>query len=139
MKFSVKFFLTLAILLNGFGHLSVHAHEYFTGIFQGKNLEKFQNAEFDSLQNNHATIINYAPIHIQKLNNKTYTNDTENEENELTSSRKWLVANDYYTTVFCTQVPKYLNHDIKKCLPQSKLVLPLPSCKRYIMFRVFRI
>lgn len=138
MKFQIRFLLTLVILLSGFGQFSAHANNNIGNTQGEKNHQEFQVLNSDSVYNALTPIINYSLCHVEKLNDKFYTTDTENEENEL-SSKKWLVAKGHFSTAFYTHSLKFLNHDIKKCLPSGKFILPLYSCKRYIMFRVFRI
>lgn len=139
MKFQIRFLVALFIFLfSGYGQLSAHTQAESTGVIYStfSNLEKLQIGSFKVSQND---ISNYASCYIEKLNDKTYTTDSETEENELTSSKKWLELNNYFITVFSAQTSKHLCLNIKKSSHFSRLFSFLPPCKWYIMFRVIRI
>jgi hypothetical protein len=140
MKFSIKIFLTFFILLSGISHSHAHKHQCFIEVSQEENIGKFQIADFDSVWLDPTFFINDASYPVDVLNNKIYLPDTENEENELSSSKKWLeLSSSYPTTVFRIGAIKYLYHDTNERVLNKRHFCPLPSCKRYIMFRVFRI
>ncbi|GEM_PF-1016220 len=138
MKLRIRLFIALCfVLLIGSVGLSARtAHQQFLGYETSGNSEEFQNAGVYSALSD---ISNYTSCHVEKLNDKTYPTDNETEENELTSSKKWLELNNYFTTVLYTQVPARDYYTIKKRLQLCKPFLFLPSCKKFIIFRVIRI
>lgn len=138
MKFQFRFFIALCVFLfSGYGQLyAAHTHKESISITKTSNVERSQDTGLDIRMND---ITNYALCYIEKGNNKSYTINNENEENE-TSSRKWLELNNYFVAVLSANTPEYLYPNIKKCLPSCKHFSFLQSsCKKYIMFRVFRI
>lgn len=139
MKFKIHFLISLCIFLfNGYGQLFAHTHQESIAITYStlSKLDKLQVTSFAGTQND---ISKYASCYIEKLNDKTYTTDNETEENELTSSKKWLELNNYFITVFSVQTPQHFCPNIKKSSHLGRLFSFLPSCKWYIMFRVIRI
>lgn len=139
MKFQIRFLVALCIFLfSGYGQLSAHTHTESTRVIYStlSNLGKIPFTSFKGAQND---ISNYASCYIEKQNDKTYTTDNETEENELTSSKKWLELNNYFITVFSAQTSKHFCQNIKKSSHFCRLFSFLPPCKWYIMFRVIRI
>lgn len=137
MKFQIRFFIALCIFLfSGYGQLyAAHTHKESMTYSKVSNLDKSQDTGLDIRMD---IISNYASCYIEKGNNKSYTINNENEENE-TSSRKWLELNNYFVKVLSANTPEYFYTKIKKCLPVCKHFSFLYSCKRFIMFRVIRI
>lgn len=138
MKLRVKFLIALCFVLL-FGSVGLSArtvHQQFFGYATAKNIGKNKEAGVYRAQSD---ITNYTSCHVEKLNDKTYPNDSETEENELTSSKKWLELNNYFTAILFSQVPDRVYYSIKKRLPFSKPFLFQSSCKKFIVFRVIRI
>lgn len=137
MKFQIRFFIALCIsLFSGYGQLyAAHNHTESMSYSKTSNVEKSHDTGLDIRMDD---ITNYASCYIERGNNKSYTINNENEENE-TSSRKWLELNSYFVTVPSVNTPEHFYPEIKKCLPVCKHFSFVSSCKRYIMFRVIRI
>lgn len=136
MKLRIKFLIALCLVLL-FGSVGLSArtvHQQFFGYSTAENQN--QDAGVYRAQSD---ITNYTSCHVEKLNDKTYPNDSETEENELTSSKKWLELNNYFTAILFSQVPDQIYYSIKKRLPFCKPFLFQYSCKKFIVFRVIRI
>lgn len=138
MKLKIRLFIALCIVLlsSSVGLSARTVHQQFFGYSTAKNSEKIQEAGVYRAQSD---ITNYTSCHVEKLNDKTYSTDNETEENELTSSKKWLELNNYFATLLIAQTPDRVYYNVKKSLLFCKPFLFLPSCKKFIVFRVIRI
>ncbi|WP_286912712.1 hypothetical protein [Flavobacterium sp. UBA4197] len=143
MKLKVSIFTSLLIfLLSGYVQsFALAGQGEYINYTTVKNIEQFQAAGISGSQSD---VTNYALCYFEKLNNKTYShhdhNDNENEENELAASKKIIASGALFTTLLCIQVPEIGSRDINKRLSfLDKHFSFLPSCKKYIVFRVIRI
>lgn len=133
MKLASRFLIALCVFfLSGFGQLFANDHKSDTDNGNVTHLEEQHIVTFDLRSDN----VDYA---YNNKTGKTFTTDNETEENELTSSKKWLDLNNDLTSFLSTDKLKHFRPSIKKSLPLSKHLSLFPSCKWYIMFRVIRI
>lgn len=140
MKTLFKIIISLHILLLS-GHTQLRAYTYNDSNYASleKNIESHY-LNFTEMQDALGINIKTTIPGIQKVNDKIDSTDNEKEEDELTSSKKCLDLNNYFTAVFYTaQTPVYVHHYTEKSLPYCKHFSSFSSLKWYIIFRVIRL
>jgi hypothetical protein len=126
--------------LSGYGQLNAHAYQDCVCYTSIKSLENL-DAKFDTVQNDgvDAVIRSVFPLLTQNDKIDVTDNDNEDETNKISSFKKYLETNKYFTTLFNTQTPQYFCHCVKKRLSVFKNSFNFSSYRRYIIFRVIRI
>lgn len=138
MKLLFKFLIPLYILLLS-GHTQVLAHTHADAATTClENCETSTNlTSVGYLLSTDDSII-YPTPDIRKFY-KVVLNDNEIEEDETISLKKSIEINNYFASQFYTQIPGYISTYIKSSLPDCKHFLCIPSCGKYIIFRVIRL
>jgi hypothetical protein len=138
MKFLVRFFIALSVfMLTGFGQLHASAHKDSKGVLLEKS-ENLKEQYIDALLNGHPSIVK-SSHYFQPDNSSIRATDNEVEEDELSSAKKYLDANKYFSVSLFDQSLVNLSHSIKNNLFFNKHFFPLSSYRRFIVFRVIRI
>jgi hypothetical protein len=138
MKFLVRFFIALSFfMLTGFGQLHANAHKNAKSVLVEKT-ETLQKQHIDVLLNGQPSIVK-SSHYFQPDTYKIRANDTEGEEDELSSAKKYLEINKYFNVAFFDQLSVHFSHSIKKSLFINKHFFHFSSNRRFIIFRVIRI
>ncbi|KAF2520191.1 hypothetical protein E0W68_02915 [Flavobacterium salilacus subsp. salilacus] len=138
-KLLVRFFLLLTIFLLG-GKSALYANVY-TGYSNDHSVKKIESSEtVNPDYEGQDFIIKYVLSDIEQEDFEWLAiDDSETEEEKLTSFRKCLAINNYFTSSFCTQASQYFSYHIKKRLSLHKQFFYFISSSRYITFRVIRL
>jgi hypothetical protein len=140
MKFTVRFFtFLLIILLSGYGQALANSPKESAAHSQVENSEELKSINLSDLLIGHNVKVTPYGLDIRNINDKIYSPTNDNEENELTSSKKNISLGSYLTPYFHFQTLGHLNTSIKRRLLFSKHFYYTPSNRRFILFRVIRI
>ncbi|WP_159799417.1 hypothetical protein [Flavobacterium sp. MK4S-17] len=143
MKKLLKFFLPLYILLlSGLSTLHAHAIQDCITFCITQNAGSVKSNIPSHLQNTADAGLKSSGIISATLeqNSRLVLKHHEIEEFELTSSVKKLDLNSYYTSPFNNWLlPVHLCRYDKDCFNFAKQLITFPTCRRYVLFRVFRI
>ncbi|MFL9842878.1 hypothetical protein [Flavobacterium rhizosphaerae] len=130
----IRIYLTLCIFLLG-AYKQSHA-----STLQGRaSFNLTTNFGVAHLQQLDPSIVKPTPA-FEKDDKVDFTdNESENEEDDITSLKKSFEAANYFSSVFFSHSPNYFSHCIKSRLPFSKHFINFPPQRRFIIFRVIRI
>ena len=139
-KLNIKFLLTLyIILLSGIGQLYAGGSKNFTDL---SSVKADVNSAYSELNDESDCLDAFQypskvfPV-LEKQYLKVYISDNEvNEENPTSFSGKTGLAG--YSSVGYAMPAPYCRYT-KKCLTFNRHSFYLPTYRRYLMFRVFRI
>lgn len=104
-----------------------------------KVLEISDQANLKHLQNSLNSNFHLPESGSDRHYDKLHTTDIEQEENELTSSKKYLDFNTHFITQLNRNTFGYFHRHVEKNLPNSNYFNFYPVSRRYILFEVFRI
>ena len=139
-KLLFRFFISLYVLTTGYSQLHAATHEEVAYRTAQYEIEHHHTGLAELLCDN-GLHIKSASTNIEQQHDKINPNDSENEENELTSSKKSPEVSKYFLTAFSARAPGKQDYGYKLSLPLCKQAFYSTTYNSplYIVFRVFRI
>lgn len=139
-KLLFRFFISLYVLLTGYSQLHARTHEdvaYRTAQYE---IEHHHTGLAELLCDN-GLDIKSATATLEQHHDKINPNDSENEENEISTSKKSPSVSNYFLTAFSARAPgnQDCNHKISLPLCKHTFYSTSYNSPLYIVFRVFRI
>jgi hypothetical protein len=139
MKFSIKFFLSLYILLlGGYGQVYAKVYQDCVCYSSSKTIDWSEHASVDSDQNDQTLITKSGHCITENEEYKLRATDNENEDDDQLSVKKYFEACNYFPSDFYGQLPGYFFSYTIKRLPHCKHFSYFSS-DTYLKLRVLRI
>ena len=139
-KLFVKVFLPLLILLfSGYANVHASACGADTLFATIRAQEELQHKDFRVLKEAAEPSVVLPTISLLGQQNDNIISTDENEENEFSSSKKFVDIDTYFAVASSPQIPDYLHHYHKKRFEEFRRISHVTSRRWYLLFRVFRI
>ena len=139
MKFSIKIFLSLYILLlGGYGQIYAKAYNDCICYSSSKTINWSEQPTVDSEQNTQTLITKSGHCITENEESKLRATDNENEDDDQFSLKKYIETGNYFAVTFYGQLPGYFFNYTKQRLPYCRHFSYFSS-DTYLKLRVLRI